>query len=124
MENNSAKQQRLGSFIENIAHISDGRYQKRVWIKNEGPECEDIDDALCDFFDDGDPILEEHKDFGITKTQYKFLIALREKLDSFIDEYGVFAQEMPTENLIKLPEWKQIMNLAKDVLKAFDFKKN
>lgn len=123
MENNTAKQQRLNSFIENIAHISNESYQERVWIKNEGPECEEIDDAVCDFFDDGDPILDKYEDFGITENQYKALITLREQLDSFIDEYEIFSQEVPAAHLIKLPEWKRIMSLAKDVLKAFDYKK-
>lgn len=123
MGNNTTKKQRLNSFIENIAHISDESYQERVWIKYEGPECEEIDDAVCDFFDDGDPILEKYEDFGITENQYESLIALREKLDSFIDEHEIFSQEVPAAHLIKLPEWKRIMNSAQAVLKAFDYKK-
>jgi len=123
MRNNTEKQQRLNSFIENIAHISDESYQERVWIKYEGPECEEIDDAVCDFFDDGDPILEKYEDFGITKKQYESLKALRKKLDSFLDEHEIFSQEEPASNLIKLPEWKIIMNSAKAVLKAFNYKK-
>jgi len=123
MENNTANQRRLCSFVENIAHISNVEYQKRVWVKNEGPECEDIDDAVCDFFDDGDPILENYKDFGITETQYKVLMTLRRKLDNFIDEYGVFAPEESTERLIELPQWQEIREISKRVLKDFNFKK-
>jgi len=121
MENTTAKQQRLYSFIENIAYISDEKYQERVWVKNEGPECDDIDDTICDFFDDGDPILEKYEDFGITKDQYALLIKLRDKLDKFIDEYGIYSQQLCTEKLIKLPEWKEIREISKKVLEAFNY---
>lgn len=124
MENITTKQQRLYSFIENIAHISNEEYQERVWVRAEGPECEDIDDSLCDFFDDGDPILEEYRDFGITETQYKSLMTLREKLDNFIDKHGVFSSEKSTENLIKLPGWKEIREMSKNVLKLFNYQKS
>jgi len=116
----SAKQQRLYSFIENISGISDKIYQERVWVRDEGPECDDIDDAVCDFFDDGDPILEKYEDFGITEIQHNLLLVLREKLDKFVDTYGIFSPEKPIEILIQLPEWQQIRDVAKKVLQAFN----
>ncbi len=84
----------------------------------EGPEFDDIDDTLCDFFDDGDPILEEYKNFGITEIQYKSLMQLREKLDNFIDEHGMYDL---AEKLINLPEWEEIRETSKNVLKLFNY---
>ena len=39
------KKQFLDSLIHNIARLSDEKYQERVWVRAEGPECDDIDDA-------------------------------------------------------------------------------
>src|ERR1700733_3374552 len=102
------KKQFLDSFIHNIACLSDEKYQERVWVRAEGPECDDIDDAVCDFFDDGDPILERYKEYGITENQYKLLMVLHSKLDIFTDAFGVFSRIKSTEQLIKLPQWQEI----------------
>jgi len=50
MRNNPDGKQILNSFIENIAGMSDQEYQERVWVNGAGPECDDIDDTICDFF--------------------------------------------------------------------------
>ena len=57
------RKQILVSCLETIKDISDKEYQKRVWIRGEGPEVDDFDEAVCDFFGDGDPIIENYKDF-------------------------------------------------------------
>ncbi len=43
---------------------------------------------------------------------------LGEKLDNFIDEHGV---EDPAEKLINLPEWEEIRETAKNILKLFNY---
>ncbi|NGX47818.1 MAG: hypothetical protein K1000chlam3_01203 [Chlamydiae bacterium] len=123
MENITVKHQRLNSFIENVGCIADEKYQERVWVRAEGPECDDIDDTVCDFFDDGDPILEKYKDFGINENQYKLLMILHQKLREFTDKSGLYSPEKSTEKLIQLPQWQEIRNIAKKVIMAFDFKK-
>ena len=49
------REQILISVLETIKDISDKEYQRRVWIEGRGPECHDFDEAVCDFFGDGDP---------------------------------------------------------------------
>lgn len=120
MINTANKKQILESFIENIACISDEKYQERVWVRAEGPECDDIDDAVCDFFDE-DYILEKHKDFGITEKQYELLMALHKKLRRFTDTFGIYSPEKSTEELIQLPQWQEIRNISKKVLNAFNW---
>jgi len=88
---NINRRQRLDSFLENIAGISDQKYQERVWVRIEGPECDDIDDTVLDFFDDGNPILENFRDFEITDTQYRILMELHKKLDIFTKTHGVLS---------------------------------
>ncbi len=107
------KEQILNSFLENLAGISDKEYQKRVWIRAEGPECDDFDEAVCDFFDLGDYIFNDYKSYGITKDQYKVLVKFRHAFEVFSDE-----NNWP-QDFIDTPEWEEIMNMAKDVLKAF-----
>lgn len=123
MENDINRKQILDSFLENIACLSDEKYQERVWVRAEGPECDDIDDTICDFFDDGDPIMQKYKDYGISDTQFQSLIKLHKKLKIFKDTYDVYSQFKSTETLLKLPQWKEIRTLAKKVLHSFSSKK-
>ena len=109
------KKKILETFIRMVDHISDKEYQKRAWIKGEEA---DFDEAVCLFFGDGDPILENYKDFGLTESQYKPLKKLR-------DEFRIFADknDIP-EEFIDTPEWNKITNLAKESLKKFNTQRN
>ena len=120
MEINIDRRRMLKGFLENIACISDERYQAKTWIRAEGPECDDIDDSICDFFDDGDLLFKKHKDFGISEIQYKKLMLLYQKLRVFADTYDVYNPYKCTEKLIQLPQWQEIRDLAKKVLVAFN----
>ncbi len=123
MSNNADRKQILDSFIENIACMSDERYQERVWVRSEGPECDDIDDTICDFFDE-DYVLENYKDYGITENQHRLLMNLHDKLRVFSDTQDVYSPEKSTEDLILLPQWQEIRDISKNVLKAFLYKKS
>jgi hypothetical protein len=70
-----------------------------------------------DFFGDGDPILENYRDYGLSQSQYQIL-------KKFHDEFRTFADENDwPQEFIDTPEWAEIMGSAKDVLKAFDYSK-
>jgi hypothetical protein len=120
MTNKIVRQQILAEFLKNIVRLSDEKYQERVWIRAEGSECNDIDDAICDFFDDGNPILEKYKEYGITEGQYKLLMGLYSKLRKFADSFGVYSSVKSTEQLIKLPQWKEIREASKNALEVFN----
>ena len=109
------KKHTLNEFLRCIAHLQDKEYQSRVWIRNEGPECQAFDDAVCDFFDIGDPILKDYRGFGITETQYQVLLKLRNAFEGFSDEY-----DLPVE-FISSSEWRKIMEMAKEVLEVFNY---
>lgn len=112
-----AKKQILESVLETVEGISNKEYQKRVWIAGKGPEVDDFDETCCNFFGDGDPLVEGYRDFDLTKDQYKIL-------KKFRDEFRVFADEnyWPTE-FIDTPEWDKITKMAEETLKAFNYKK-
>jgi len=114
------KKQLLDSFIHNIACLSDKKYQERIWVRSEGPEFDDIDDTVCDFFDDGNPILEKYAEYGITEIQYKSVALLYSKLRKFTDTFQVYSRLKSTEQLIELPQWQEIREESKNVLKLFD----
>lgn len=108
----------METFIRIMEHISDKDYQKRVWIRGEGPEVDDFDETVCHFSQEGDGIIEKYKDFGLTEHQYQILKKFRDQFIAFSDE-----NDFP-EEFIDTPEWAKIIELAKNVLQAFNFKKS
>lgn len=111
------KKQILEGFIDIFTRISNKEYQKRIWIRGEGPEVDDFDDTVCDFFGECDPILENYKDFGITDNQYKLLIKFRDDFRKFSKKH-----DLPPD-FLDFPEWEKIVQMAKGVLKAFNHQK-
>ena len=114
------RKQILEEFLKNLHRISNKEYQRRIWIEGRGPECHDFDEAVCDFFGDGDPIIENYKDFGITESQYHLLIKFRDEFNDFCR--GPALEYYLPQLFIDTPEWEKIMEMAKEVLKAFNFK--
>ena len=99
--------------LGDIAHIADQEYQERVWIRGEGPECEDFGEAVCSFFDMGDPVLDDYKNFGVTDSQYLLL-------KNFRDEFRSFCRgHYHPREFINDPEWKRIIDMAKEVVAKF-----
>ena len=111
------KKQVLDNFLQNLYFISDKEYQKRVWIEARGPEVHDFDEAACDFFDLGECIFNNHESYGITDNQYNLLIKFRNEFEAFSDK-----NNWP-DDFIDTPEWAKIMEMAKEVLKAFNYQK-
>ncbi len=106
----------LNNTLQAIQWISDKEYQKRVWIGGEAPN--DFDETACYFFDNGDPVLNEYEKCGITKTQYQSLKQFRDKFENFSDKHSY------EPLFIDTPEWNEIVEEAKQVLKAFDYKQS
>jgi len=69
------------------------------------------------FFVMGILFIENYKDFELSDSQYFLLEKFRDKFRAFSDE-----NSHPYE-FIDTPEWQKITEIAKDVLKAFDYKK-
>ncbi len=113
------RNQILNSVLDTIAGISDKEYQKRIWIRGEGPECDDFDETCCNFFGDGDPLIDNYKEFGISEDQYKVLVKFRDNFEVFCA--GPALEYYLTQNFIDIPEWSKIMEEAKEVLVAFNY---
>lgn len=107
----------LKSLLQFVDRIADRNYQKRVWERVEGPECDDFDETMVYFFDESEPILRDYKKFGISDSQHQLLLKMRDALDVFSDEM----MYLPAEKIIYDPRWGEIQDMAKDVLKAFSY---
>lgn len=106
--------QMLINLLEIISDISDKDYQKRAWINGEPPGT-DFDETVCQFVDIGDQILENYQNFGITDSQYQILRKFR-------DIFGAFWEDNSWPPFfIDSPEWNEIIEMAKEVLKAFNY---
>ena len=114
---NQAKKDILDFVLSRVAGIADVEYQKRVWIRGEGPEVDDFDETACHFLFEGGGVLEKYKDFNITETQYQELLKLRDEFKNFSDN-----NNWP-QKFIETPEWKKIIEMAKKTLKEFNYKK-
>ena len=100
-----------------VSHVSDKDYQRRIWIRGEGPECDDFDETCCNFFGDADPLLENYTDYGITNAQYQIL-------KKFRDQFYEFSRDNDWPSyFIDTPEWTKITEMAKEVLNAFNYSK-
>lgn len=99
--------------------VSDKEYQKRVWIKGIGPECDSFDETSECILGDAWDILQEHHLFGMTEHQYRVF-------KKFQDEYKVFC-DLPNliycipERFIDTPEWTRVTELANEVIRSFNY---
>lgn len=105
----------LISVLETVETISNKDYQRRIWIEGKGPEVDDFDEACCNFFGDGNPLIQNHKAFGITEAQYQILKDFRNVFRAFSNEH------YSPEEFIDTAEWAEIVKMADKVLKAFDY---
>lgn len=106
----------IHEFLNYISGISDKNYQRRIWIRGEGPECDDFDETTNYFLPIGEEIINEYKHFWITDKQYVLLKKLWKKFDEFCD--SDISLELP-QDFIDTPEWTRITIMAKEVLIAF-----
>jgi hypothetical protein len=113
-----ARKNILKSILETVEWISDKGYQKRVWIHAEGPEVNDFCETCCRFSPEVDDIIENYKYFFVSEEQ-------KDLLEKFTREFYSFRSTHYNElEFIDSPEWHRITEMAKEVLKAFDYKKS
>ena len=113
MINNEIKINSLLGLLEVVKGISDLNYQIRVWIQGVGPECDDFDETVNNFVDFEECIKERYKEYEMTVKQRDIYIKFRDLFREFADDND-FVLDFDAE------KWQIIMDLAKEVLKAFD----
>ena len=119
-DENEVRKTILEEFLTTVCIISDKSFQERIWIRAEGPEEIDFTETVCFFFDEGECIFDRYEEYNLTEQQQEILEAFRKKFETFVDwdDRPYLPQEF-----IDTPEWEEIMHMAKEVLKAFNFQK-
>ncbi len=111
----------LEEFLSVIFSISDKSYQRRVWIQGIGPECEDYDENIMNFFDLSEMILKDPKKYNINDLQLELIKKLCEKYREFSSITDSIDYYMP-EKFINFPEWTEITEIAQKILETFNYK--
>ncbi len=114
---NAQRKSILKSYLNNISHVADEEYQKRVWIRGEGPECDDFGETANQFFAI-EEVLEHSVDYNISEDQRHLLAKFYEAFDAFSPE-----PHDQSEEFISSPEWQKIIKMAQNVLKSFHYHK-
>ncbi len=105
----------LKASLRDIFRISDKEYQRRIWIRGEGPECDDFVEIVCRLFQKAESILEEPKRYGLSDFQLHVF-------ENFIHEFEKFSDVNDLPQLfIDTPEWTKITLMAKKVLEVFNY---
>ena len=116
------RKQILESCLKVIAGIADKEYQRRVWILGEGEKIDDFDETACNFFQDGNGIINHYKDFEVTDKQQHLLVKLRDAFEEFCE--GPALKYCLPQEFLATPEWQNITEIAQETLQAFDHKTN
>lgn len=107
------KEPTLNWLFEELESLADKDYQRRVWIGGEGP---DFDEAVIRFSEVIDSIFEKAEKIGVSDSQLQIL-------KKFYNEFQKFSDDNDLPQLfIDTPEWTRITLMAKEVLKAFNYR--
>lgn len=101
--------------IDTMKIIQDLDYQERIWLRGEGPECNDFGDTMDDFFDFYNGIGDfenKYAEYGINIEQYLLLT----ELCKILSDYCYITPISPKDEVILAdPRCKQISDYAKMV---------
>lgn len=106
----------LNGFLETISSISDVEYQRKAWIRGEILGT-DFDETVNNYSLDAEGILEHYKDFGISEIRFQILKKFNKQFCDFYEK-----NDWPQE-FIDTPEWRRIAEMAKELLKVFNYKR-
>ncbi len=108
----------LLSLLRIIYGISDIEYQRRVWIRAEGPECDDYCETVNNFFSFIKEVLGEHSKYDLTESQFDALLNFSSDFEYFNDNHDCPMEPVEQPDT---PEWATIREEAKEVLKTFNY---
>jgi len=99
-----------------LKELSDIEFQKRIWIRGEGPEVSSYVEVVCQLFDDtgiGDELSKMEDGIVLSEDLDPVFWELRELIDSIDYREGV-------ENILNLPKWPKVIELASRALKLLE----
>ena len=104
----------IDNYLDTVQSGASLSYQKRIWIKHEGPEVEDFQEFLC-FLGDFGLHLDE-KQYKLSKHQLKLISEYSKMVRYFHLNYS------SEEEFIETPEWANAIKKANEILNAFGVK--
>ena len=110
----------LENVLCRILGVSDKAYQIRIWIEGKGPEWDDFDETTEYIISDGRDILKEYTLFNMTDEQHRCFKKFFSEYEAFCDGPALDHYYLP-ERFIDTPEWTAITELAKEVIKSFNY---
>jgi predicted nucleotide-binding protein (sugar kinase/HSP70/actin superfamily) len=114
-DKNIDRKQIMTTFLLAISRLADEDYQKRIWIQELGPECEDYADFINYFLYEGREILKDPLNFNLKSNQ----LAKLKQLQKEVEEFNKKNSTCP-EKFTSCFDWKKIINTAKEFLKSFN----
>ena len=99
-----------------LKELSDIEFQKRIWLRGEGPEVSSYVEVVCQLFDDtgiGDELSEMEHGIVLSEDLDPVFRELRELFDSIDYRVGV-------ANILNHPKWPKVAELASRALKLLE----
>jgi len=98
--------------------LGDAAYQERVWIRHEGKEVDDYDEATMHFMDRCEEMLAHPNSYeGMNAEIQEILQELYDKVCKFDIEIAIKYPENEDHKVISTPEWHEIQSLASNAYK-------
>jgi len=106
------------SLLYAISQLSDEEYLQKAWVERKSPE--DFDEFTNNYLREFESMNKNYKFFGLSEFQH-------EKWDNFYKAYHYFCYNNQYDDnpelFIHSSEWREIMALAQEVLKVFNYNK-
>ncbi|MDL2321861.1 hypothetical protein LJC47_05895 [Desulfosarcina sp. OttesenSCG-928-B08] len=104
----------INTMVLCLKELSDVEYQKKIWVRGEGPDVSSYTEAICGLFDDtgiGDQ-LDNIKSYGIVISAA--LDPILQKISDLVDSIGGMETDA---DVLAHPKWPRVVALASQALK-------
>lgn len=101
----------LRDVVETLADVD---YQKRVWVKGEGPECDSFDETINDFFYYYESIVKRKEIREIKENEIQLIKKLKNEIDTFDTD---IPWDGTDEGVLSNPGWPRVVNAAEELSK-------
>lgn len=98
--------------------LGDPDYQERVWVKGEGPEVDDYDEAVMYFIERCEEIFDDSNRYeGVDDVIQESLKKLHNRICQFNTNVASETQQGRDDKIIAHPEWIEIQKMADQTYK-------
>jgi len=110
------KEDWLNAIEEFLEELSDEEFQRRVWVRGEGPEVSSHTEFMCGLFDDYsfDSFLDESwSEFGFSQNLHDQLQKIRTQLNQYLEQHPLLEDAAIVDD----PSWREISQMGAIALK-------